>query len=137
MPIDEEDEDSEAMEAMYRTNSNRAKHDAELNRSSPNNLLNQNDGMKISPFDSENPNSVARGGLPNISKYVDGDIINKQEKSDSTNMLIKEGKSAEEFLKKLKDTKYLKPVNPSKSLNKENYTLDMYKSKLENKNRVS
>lgn len=74
--------------------------------------------MKISPFDPENPNSVARGGLPNISRYVDGDIINKQEKSDSTSMLIKEGKSAEEFLKNLKDTKYLKPVNPSKSLNK-------------------
>jgi hypothetical protein len=93
--------------------------------------------MKISPFDSENPNSVARGGLPNISRYIDSDIINKQEKSDSTNMLSKEGKSAEEFLKKLKDTKYLKPVNPYKSLNKENYTLDMYKSKLDNKNRVS
>jgi hypothetical protein len=63
--------------------------------------------------------------------------MNTREKSDSANMLLKEGKSAEEFLKKLRDTRSLKPFNPSKSLNKENYTLDMYKSKLENKNRAS
>lgn len=95
MSIDEEDEDSEVMDARDRTNSNRAKHQTELNRGRPNNLSNQYDGMRISPFDPENPNSVTRGGLPNISRYVDGDIINKLEKSDSTSMLVKEGKSAE------------------------------------------
>ncbi len=51
MSIDEEDEESEMMEGKHRSNSNRARQEAERIRSITNDLLNQHEGTRLSPFD--------------------------------------------------------------------------------------
>lgn len=81
---------------------------------------------------------MVKSGLPQIGRMNnnDGNNNNNNEKlqsfktsGESVGLLAKDGKIADEYLKRLKDTKQYSSVQNIKVFTKERYTLDMYKVK--------